>query len=144
MKDLTEKDIQVFLREVNADFPVPLSEKVDLDIYAEKLLQKATLCCEVENEAIVAMVAGYTDNISNGLAYIALVATLKSYRGKGLARKLVNEFLECCKQKSIKAVHLYTHHKNLAALRLYADLGFAEYVVLDEKRPCDVHLIYYL
>lgn len=38
------KLILAFLKDVDADFPIPLSQKQDLHQYAEKLLMHGTLC----------------------------------------------------------------------------------------------------
>ncbi|MBO5312819.1 MAG: GNAT family N-acetyltransferase [Clostridia bacterium] len=143
MKNNTEK-IEKFLRLVDKDFPVPLSCKQDLSQLARKLCEKGTLCAREENGEIVALVAGYTDNLENNIAYISVVATRKDARGKGYARALVCEFIDICREKGIDAVHLYTVHSNTSAVKMYNSIGFMEWVVEDEPRKNDLHLIYCL
>ena len=139
---LTKKQIQRFLEKVDKSFPVPISEKQNLSEYATKLLSQATLCCEIENDEIVSMVAGYTDNLTDALGYVSLVATIEGAQGNGYAKKLIMDFLGICGEKNINAVHLYTHITNEKAIRMYKDLGFEDYVLKNEPRPDDVHLIY--
>ena len=138
------KAIFEFLSSVDHDFPVPNKKKVNLLEYAEKLIQKASLFAVYDKEKITALVAGYTVNLSNEMAYVAVVSTRKEYRGHGLAEKLLKEFLEECQLKSIKAVHLYTQESNSAAVRLYLKLGFETYSMPNEPRPNDLHLIHFL
>lgn len=140
--NLTKKQIQIFLEKVDKSFPVPISEKQNLPEYAEKLLKQATLCCELENDEIISMVAGYTDNLTDDMAYIALVATQKSARGKGYAKKLIRKFINICKEKNIKSIHLYTHITNEKAIKMYKSIGFENYILQNEQRSDDVHLIY--
>ena len=64
-----------FLLKIDMDFPVPISEKQDLNMFAEKLYNKATICAEFDGEMIVAMVAGYTENTINKTGYISIVGT---------------------------------------------------------------------
>lgn len=90
------------------------------------------------------MAAGYTENTVNNVAYITMVASLPEYRGKGLAKQLVTEFIDRAKSKRLKAVHLYAVRENEAAMNLYKSIGFVEWHLENEKRPEDVHLIHYL
>lgn len=138
------EQLELFLRKVDKDFPVPLSSKQELKEFAKKLSQKATLCVACEGDELLALVAGYTDALTDGMAYISVVATLEKARGKGLAKRLMGEFIDICKQKNIKAVHLYTVPSNIPAVSMYKSLGFADYFVENEPRPEDTHLIYYL
>lgn len=144
MERLSVDRIYGFLEKVDKTFPIALSEKTDLHQFALKLYNNATLCTVEEDNQIVAMVAGYTENTINSVAYISMVATLPGYKGKGYARQLVSEFIERAKSKRLKAVHLYTVRNNTAAVALYNSLGFVEWHLENEKRPEDIHLIYYL
>ncbi len=141
---LSVDQIYNFLCRTDKDFPVPLSEKTDLREYALKLYHNATLCTVEENNQIVSMTAGYTENTVNNVAYIAMVATLPEYHGRGYAKKLVSEFIERAKNKRLRSVHLYAVRENTAAMNLYKGLGFVEWHFENEKRPDDVHFIYYL
>ena len=85
--------IEAFLLDVDMDFPIPLSDKVILNEYAVKLYEKATLCCEIDNGTIVGMVAGYTENIINDMAYIALVGVKKNIVEMVLPRNLLSNSL---------------------------------------------------
>lgn len=141
---LSVKKIHEFLKLVDKEFPIPLSEKTDLKDYALKLYRNATLCTYEENDNILAMVAGYTENIVGDMAYISMVVTLPEARGRGIARGLVSEFIGRARMKRLKAVHLYAVRQNTAAMKLYSDIGFVEWHLENEKRPDDVHFIYYL
>ena len=139
---VTEKQIYNFLKKVDNSFPVPISKKQNLSDYARKLLSQATICWKLEEGEIVSMVAGYTDNLTDDVAYIALVATVDVARGKGYAKKLVSDFINICERKGIRSAHLYTHATNKKAINMYISLGFEEYVLENEPRPDDVHLVY--
>ena len=144
MKKYSSREIYSFLKEVDNDFPVPLSNKVTLQEYAKKLENKATLHCVEINGKIVAMIAGYTENVINHLAYIAILAVKKSLRGKGISKFLIKEFFEECRKKELSGIHVYTHPTNLPAIKLYTSVGFTAYILENEARPNDLHLIKYL
>lgn len=135
----TAEQIETFLRAVDSSFPVPLSEKQDLCQYAKKLHELATLCAVVEQDQIVALAAGY---VNHDPAYIAIVATLPAAQGRGLAKRLVREFMDTAEQKGASFLHLYAVRSNEAAMALYRGLGFSEWDMPDEPRKDDVHFIY--
>ena len=139
---ITAQQIERFLVSVNDLFPVPLSQKQDLGALSQKFYDKATLLCELDGDVIIAMVAGYTENVVDNIGYISVVATLPSAQGKGYASSLVRRFLTQAEQKGLCAVHLYTDATNLGAIRMYEKIGFVRYNVADEPRPEDIHLIY--
>ena len=139
--NLTVEQILTFLREVDGDFPTPLSQKQDLLVFSRKLSEKATICSVVSEERILAMVAGYTENVVDRLAYISIVATVEDAKGRGYASRLVKEFIDLATKKDLEAVHLYTAPSNEIALRMYEKLGFVRWIRSDELRPDDVHLI---
>ena len=142
MSSVNKEQLREFLYAVDQSFPVPLSAKQNLDAFAEKLILYATLCCEVENDRIVSMVAGYTDNVVKNMGYISVVATRTGYHRKGYASKLVQQFISISEHKDLSAVHLYAVSSNDAAIRMYEKLGFEKWVVEGEARPEDTHLIY--
>ncbi len=145
MSEIALKALRDFLYIVDKNFPVPLSEKVDLDEYAQKLTDKADLIADVsDNGVIQALLAGYINSVDEGMAYIAIVATLPEMRGQGRAEKLVRKFINKCREQNIKGIHLYAVESNAPAVRLYEKLGFEVYKIEDEPRPNDLHLVLWL
>ena len=92
--DVSLKQIEDFLIAADRLFPVALSEKTQLSDYAEKLYTQADISAEIINGKIILMVAGYTANTVNNLAFVSMAATLPEYQGKGYARKVLADFIE--------------------------------------------------
>ncbi len=140
----TKEQIFDFLKRVDKLFPISLSEKQNLTDFADKLNKMATIITEEENGRIVAAVFGYTDQVTDNLGYISIVATTPEYQGKGIASKLIKDFLCFAAEKHLKAVHLYAVPTNITAVNMYKRIGFVEWNMPNELRPEDLHLIYYL
>ena len=138
---LSRDRIESFLREVDMDFPIPLSHKVDISSLAKKYCEKATMCCRFKDDRIIAMVAGYLDHTIDRIGYISLVAAVPDERKRGYSSALLKEFLELAKKRGLKAVHVYTHKTNVGAIRMYRKLGFEDYDPREEPRPEDCHFI---
>lgn len=142
-KRLTEKQLVDFLLKIDEDFPIPLSDKVNIVEYAKKLLDKANLIADIEGDSIRGLVAGYTQDIVGESAYISLVGVKSEFRAQGIGKQLVKKFMDVCVAKEIKSVNLYTHQTNVAAIKMYTTLGFDIYKMKEEVRTQDIHYIYY-
>ncbi len=140
--NVTTIQLERFLRKVDKLFPVPLSQKCDLHSLAEKFNEKATVCAQLHGDDIVALAAGYTDNVVENRGYISVVATLPEAQGNGYASQVILRFLDIAAQKNLKAVHLYADRRNEPALAMYRRLGFVEWKMPDEPRESDVHFIF--
>lgn len=129
MARLSRRDagnLAAFLREVDGDFPVRLSSKVDLDAYARKLLDEgAAFFCFVDGVTCGA-IAGYMNDEATKTAYVSVIATSSHARGRGIGLKLLREFESEASRRGMRAVELETHRTNSAALGLYRREGFSE------------------
>lgn len=94
-----------------------------------------------ENGKIIAICAGYTNDQVQRLGYISVVASLPEYTNKGYGKVAVQGFIEKAKNAGMKAIHLYADKENKAALNMYGKLGFVDWIIPDERRPEDKHLI---
>lgn len=135
-----KNDLVAYLRAVDALFPVPLSQKIVIEEYADKLLQRATLVCSSEHNKLMGLAAGYTENLpESNMAYLALVGVRPEGQRKGLGSCLVNQFISIARQSGAKGLHLYTHPSNDKAIAMYLKLGFSQIHIPGDPRKDDVH-----
>lgn len=134
-------ELLYFLIRADHLFPVSLSERGKLCDLERKFSNFGTLGIVRENGKIISLCASYANDCLNRLAYISVVATLPEYSGKGYGKIAVQEFIEKAKNAGMKAIHLYADNKNTPAINLYERLGFVDYMVGNEPRPKDRHLI---
>lgn len=143
-KNLTIEQILKFLSIVDNTFIIPLSHKQSLCNLAQKFLDCGTLCVIIKNNKIISMIAGYIKNTINNMAYISVVATIPEAQGKGYATIILKEFIEIVRSCGLKGVHLYTDARNINAISMYERLGFIEYLIENDERPTDKHLVYWI
>lgn len=141
---LAFSQLYAFIQSVDMLFSKPLSQRVDLLEYSQKLFNKATLCYILQEGKVIALTAGYTQQLLGSMAYISLVATLPENQGAGLACETVTQFIKTCRNMNLSAIHLYTTHDNEHAKHLYEKLGFRQWNIETEPRPEDLHMILYL
>ena len=135
------QELYKFLKKVERLFPVPLSEREQLIMLASKFEKYGTVSYVRENGKIIAICAGYTNDQVQRLGYISVVASLPEYTNKGYGKVAVQGFIEKAKNAGMKAIHLYADKENKAALNMYGKLGFVDWIIPDELRPEDKHLI---
>ena len=135
------QELYKFLKKVERLFPVPLSEREQLIMLASKFEKYGTVSYVRENGKIIAICAGYTNDQEQRLGYISVVASLPEYTNKGYGKVAVQGFIEKAKNAGMKAIHLYADKENKAALNMYGKLGFVDWIIPDERRPEDKHLI---
>ena len=135
-----KKEFINFLNESDNLFPIPLHEKVIIDEYANKLLDKAIILAIYSRKKIIASICGYIN--ANKESYASMLCVLPDFQNKGYAKSLVIKFLDLAKEKNSTLVHLYAVKDNTKAINLYNGLGFEEYKIENEARTKDVHLFY--
>lgn len=123
-------DILQFLSDINADFNPPLSSKVNLDDYVNKIIQHSELVIRADYSGIYGMVVLYANDMTSRRAYVALVGVKNAYRGRGIAKDMVRETIAIAKDKGMTCVGI--HSNNYVAIELYKSLGFV--VKIDEER----------
>ena len=129
-----EKCVIEFLKKIDSLFKIPLSQKINLDEYSKKLIRYADVFLAFDNESIVGIFAGYNNDKVFKISNISVLGVLNEYQGKGIARKLINNFLKLAEEKKMKKVKVSTI--DMRALNLYKSLNFK--IVREENE------IYYL
>lgn len=121
----TERDLSVFiayLHEVDFDFGVPLSQKVNIETFARKMLLNGNVIVFEEQEQIWGLIGFYANDKVCGIANIPILSTKKIGRGKGIGRKLLDEAIRQCGILGMKSMQCDSI--NPIAVRLYESRNF--------------------
>ena len=113
-----------YFQTVDNDFGISLSRKVDLKEYTSKLLKYGYVYAIMDEnrQDILSCIVFYCNDMDTHIAYLPLLSTRADARGKGYAKLLVNEMIQCCKQKGMCRIIC-------DSVKLYKSLGFTEYQV---------------
>ena len=125
LKECKEREkLFCFLKQIDGTLPVPLSERVNLRNYAEKVLQFGQCITIEESGNIVAAVLFYCNDFQTKKAYITLLGTLPEYEGKGYATKLLKAAEEVAGRNGMRIMNLETERTNQKAISLYCKCGY--------------------
>lgn len=129
-----------FLHLLDRAFFVPLSETVNIDSYATKVLsQGVVLIAEFEGQLIGALL-GYVNDQTSCMGYISTFGVLENFRSHGIGKRILAVMQETCIENGMKYMCVYTHKTNKAGIKFYKRNGFVEKD--DPKnRENDVYLV---
>lgn len=108
----------------DTDFVPPLSGRVELNEYANKISIKATRFEAWSDGSLIGLVAAYCNDHENRIAYITSVSVLKAWTGKGIAAKLMKQCVEHAKVSGMRQISLEVASGNAPAIKLYEKSGF--------------------
>lgn len=117
-------EVGAHLRECDASFVPPLSERVDLDAYAEKLVSRAERFEAWSDDRLAGLVAAYCNDSERRAAFVTSVSVLPAWQGHGLASRLLQACIEYAQQAGFERVELEVDLRNTAAAPLYRKHGF--------------------
>lgn len=126
----TETDLQIlvsYLHDVDSDFGIPLSNRVDLNVYARKLLEFGHVFVVQEGDNYLALSAVYCNNKKISIAYLPILSVKKESRGKGYAQSLVREIVNVSSMNSMHKIRVDSI--NPIAVKLYEKMGFNSYKI---------------
>ncbi len=106
-------------------FVPPLSSRVEINKYAQKISDKA-VCFEAwQDGKLVALVAAYCNGDKGKAAFITSVSVLPEWMGQGIASRLVTHAVEHAQDLGFVRIELEVDRQNHAATRLYRKQGFS-------------------
>jgi len=117
-----QKVLTQYLREVDKDFEIPLSNKTDLEIYATKLLSHGIVLVSLDCGNLNGMLAGYCNDTNSGNAIISVLSVKKHCRGLGISHQLIRKMIDFCKKAGMRKIHVDS--VNPVAISSYQSSGF--------------------
>ncbi|WP_106449800.1 GNAT family N-acetyltransferase [Trichococcus alkaliphilus] len=138
-----ETDIRaliIFLNEINASFPVSLSEKIQIDEYAKKVLRLGLVMKMEQNNEIIGIITGYVNDTVTGNGYISVLGVSEHHRGKKIGSRLLQSFIDQARIEGMKKLSLFTHKDNQNALNMYLNHGFSPDDSISKNYSYDIAL----
>jgi ribosomal protein S18 acetylase RimI-like enzyme len=120
----TEEQIATHLVLCDSRFVPPLSSRVEINEYAQKIYTKAMRFEAWAGGALIGLVAIYCDNHCQRLAYITSVSVLATPLATGIASQLLATGIDYLRDSRFEQVDLEVDIENQRAIRLYDRHGF--------------------
>lgn len=120
----TAAQIAEHLLRCDADFVPPLSGRVEINDFAQKIASKAIRFEAWSGGTPVGLVAAYCNDQEKRIAYITSVSVLRAWTSSGIAARLVGQCVEHAKALGMRQISLEVASDNTPAIRLYEKSGF--------------------
>jgi len=124
IKKLTANEIFNYLSALDKNLIPPLSLRVNIWRYSEKLQNNAVHFCVFDGNSLIAMAACYFNNPSGEIGYITSFSVTKPYLRKGIATKMLNLIIDYAKAKGYNSISLNVNKLNDIAVEFYYKSGF--------------------
>lgn len=108
----------------DADFVPPLSGRVEIVNYAQKIASKATRFEAWSGGMLVGLAAAYCNDQERCIAYITSVSVLREWTRNRVAARLVDQCIQHAKASGMRQISLEVMENNAPAIKLYEKSGF--------------------
>jgi ribosomal protein S18 acetylase RimI-like enzyme len=116
--------VETYLRACDAAFRPPLSERVDLTAYAEKIAARAERFEAWDGARLAGLVAAYCNDPERRAAFVTSVSVAPQLHGRGVASRLLGACIDHARASGFARVELEVDARNEPALALYRRHGF--------------------
>lgn len=124
MNRASAAQISDHLLRCDAYFLPPLSRRVALRDYAQKLALNATRFEAWSSDTLVGIVAVYCNDHETKAAFITNVSVLHEWTGKGIATQLTDQCIAYVAAAGMDVISLEVASENGPAIKLYEKCGF--------------------
>jgi len=101
-----------------------LSERVNIEAYAKKILANAMRFEAWHEQVLIGLVAAYCNDPEKQSAYITSVSLLPEWQAQGIATRLLDDCVRHVRVTGFDELELEVDQGNLAAIALYKKFGF--------------------
>jgi 1-aminocyclopropane-1-carboxylate deaminase/D-cysteine desulfhydrase-like pyridoxal-dependent ACC family enzyme/GNAT superfamily N-acetyltransferase len=106
--------------------PDPLSSRLNLSTYAEKIQEKAEIALAYNSKKVVGFLMMYANDFVSRKAHIPIISVLSNFRGHGIGKVLLSRAVALARQKKMHELWLTVDQENQVARHVYSELGFVK------------------
>ncbi|WP_165024554.1 GNAT family N-acetyltransferase [Dysgonomonas sp. ZJ279] len=130
-----------YYRLLDSSFEPPLSSYVNIDTYADKLVNNAYVAILKSKDEFVGLFAVYINDKEGKIAYISSLAVMDKFKGSGYSKYLMDEAVNTAKQAGMQMVRFEVKSTYDRAIKFHEKYGFKR---SDEKAVDDSTFYMYM
>lgn len=116
--------VKDYIMQYDKDFYEPLSARVDMDAFSQKLSNLSTTFVIYKDDSVAGIICSYFYDSASKAGFITLVHTKHEYRGQHLSLYLLNSVKEYARRKGFERITLFVSKQQTSAFQLYSRHGF--------------------
>lgn len=116
------------IRKYDSSFSPPLSSRVDLEAYVDKIFSLGFPLIVEFKRKIVGICFFYANDFVNGTSFLSLILLDVSYRNNAtnISEKMLGEWFKVAKELGMKSLELEVSAEKLSLINWYKSHGFKE------------------
>lgn len=118
-------EICAHLARCDAHFIPPLSTRVDLRAYAEKIVNHAERFEAWSTSGLAGLVAAYANDAGRAAVFVTSVSVVPELWGRGVGRRLMENCIDHARRMGFERLSLRVDREQAAAIGLYERCGFS-------------------
>lgn len=116
--------VKDYILQYDNDFYEPLSARVDMDAFSQKLSDLSTTFIIYKDAEVAGLICSYFYDPASKAGFITLVHTKHEYRGQHLSLHLLNAVKEYARKNGFERITLFVSKQQTSAFQLYSRHGF--------------------
>lgn len=122
--------IKDYVLQYDTDFYVPLSTRVEMEAFSQKLSDLSTTFIVFKDGEVAGLICSYFYQPETKKGFITLVHTKHEYRGQHLSLPLLDTVKQYAKERGFERIGLFVSKQQTSAYNLYSRHGF---VTIEEE-----------
>ncbi len=122
--------IESYVLQYDNDFYEPLSARVDIEAFSQKLSDLSTTFIIYKDSKVAGLICSYFYDPASKTGFITLVHTKHENRGQHLSLYLLDAVKTYAKQNGFEKISLFVSKQQTSAYQLYSRHGF---VIISEE-----------
>lgn len=120
-----QKDfIKEYILQYDQDFYEPLSARVDMDAFSQKLSDLSTTFVVFKDGEVAGLICAYFYQPESKKGFITLVHTKHEFRGQKLSLPLLDAVKSYARKCHFESIDLFVSKQQVSAYNLYSRHGF--------------------
>ncbi len=120
----SRNDLIKFIHSVDNDFEPALGKRVNINEYADKVLNNGYCYAAFDGQSIVGAIMFYCNDQIYKKAYITLIGVVTEYRRMDIGRNLMRMAVKKSTKNGMERIGVHTRESNDISIRLYKNMGF--------------------
>ena len=116
--------IKDYVLKYDKDFYEPLSARVDMDAFSQKLSDMSTTFVVFKDGEVAGLICAYFYQPETKKGFITLVHTKHEYRGQKLSLPLLDAVKNYARKCHFESIDLFVSKQQVSAYNLYSRHGF--------------------
>ena len=116
--------IKDYVLQYDNDFYEPLSARVDMEAFSQKLSDLSTTFIVFKDGEVAGLICAYFYQPETKKGFITLVHTMHEYRGQHLSLPLLDSVKQYAQERAFEHIGLFVSKQQISAYNLYSRHGF--------------------